>query len=127
MAGAEPDDGAEPEDGAGVEPSSATGVGRRPGRLADDIGRRRAYQPASSIHVEQDVRAFLRRRDGAATIESVVRHLDLQFGPGLGRGLVESLQRRGVVKIVRLPEQPQQVQVCLLEPRSGEPGAPDGG
>jgi hypothetical protein len=105
---ASPETSPEPDDELTPPPAEVSGEPARPRRssgetLLEQIGQRRSFQPASSLLVETQVREFLERRDGVARIDSLVRHLDREFGQGMGRMLLEPLIRRNVVAVERRP------------------------
>jgi hypothetical protein len=87
--------------------------------LVDDaadntVSRRRIYRPASAVRVESSVREFLNHRGGTATIDHLVRHLDREFGDGLGMGLIETMRRRGAVTLRRNKDRPTRLDVTLV-------------
>jgi hypothetical protein len=77
--------------------------------------RPRSYRPASSVHVEEAARRFLRERGGSATVDVVVRRLDREFGEGLGVGMLEGLRKRGVVDLRRDPDRPTHILAILTD------------
>ena len=89
-----------------------------------ELSRRRQYSPSSRIHVEEQVRDFLVERGGATTVESLVRHLDREFGAGLGVGLMEASKNRGVIVTRRNPIRPTEIVVELAD--SGKSRLADG-
>jgi hypothetical protein len=85
------------------------------------VSHRRQFTPATRVHLEEAVRAFLEARGGVAPLEVLVRHLDLRFGGGLGFGLIESLRRRGVLELKRQPDRPTRMVVALVPQPPGTP------
>jgi hypothetical protein len=113
---ADPQANAEVEEPAPVEaPEVASSPElRRPRREELTPGSVRQYRPMSSLHVEDVVNTYLRDRAGRASVDAMVRHIDEQFGAGLGREVLEGLRNRGVVQIRRDPSRPTQLQVFLV-------------
>lgn len=88
----------------------------RPSTRAEGLQRQRVYRPSGSIHVEASVREFMVRSGGSVALGGLVRHLDREFGSGLGVSLIESLRNRGVLQIRRRPDAPTELDVTLATP-----------
>ncbi len=95
-------------------PSGVVSTRNDPAAIGE-LSRRRQYSPSSRIHVEEQVRDFLVERGGATTVESLVRHLDREFGAGLGVGLMEASKNRGVIVTRRNPNRPTEIVVELAD------------
>lgn len=104
-----------------AEPPAAPGEPQAPAR--DSLGRR-FYLPASSLYVEEQVRAFLEARGGATSLDALVGHLDRVFGHSRGQTMVEALRARGLIALRRPAGSRSELQVHLLAGQSqgGDPG-----
>jgi len=83
------------------------------------LGQGRLYAPTSSLHMEEEARAYMQPRDGRVPVESLVRHLDQQFGTGRGAGVLEVLRRRGLVRVSRDPDAPTRMVAALVDEPTG--------
>lgn len=79
-----------------------------------DVRVRPTYMPQSTVHVESAARTFLEGREGAVSLDLLVRHLDRSFGKGVGIGLVESLRNRGLLRVRRRTDAPAKLEVTLV-------------
>ena len=82
--------------------------------------RRQFHVPSSTIHIEEELRAFLNARNGVAPFETIVRHFDKTFGPGRGRWLIEAQRARGTIVLVRDPDRSTRILVVLLMGDNGD-------
>ncbi|TAK26082.1 MAG: hypothetical protein EPO26_01705 [Chloroflexota bacterium] len=102
--------------------------GERPDGAAVEITRRQTllrrqfHVPSSTIHIEEELRAFLNARNGVAPFETIVRHFDKTFGPGRGRWLIEAQRARGTIVLVRDPDRPTRIVAVLKLRDDGDAG-----
>jgi hypothetical protein len=88
-------------------------------------GARRRYSPASRLRLEAALHNFLARPGDVGSMDSLVRYLDAEFGPGLGVGLLEALRARGRVDVRRDPKNPTRLLVRLNSVRATKLEQPD--
>jgi hypothetical protein len=103
------------------EPQTAQEPRRR--RTAEEaVGPGRLYAPTSSLNMEAAARDFLRPRGGQVPVDSLVRHLDQQFGATRGAVVLEVLRRRGLVRVSRDPDAPTRMLATLVDEPTGSHG-----